>query len=209
MRKANDQKIKGLEIGKLREALVNKIPVSNEMLDKIISQIDRKSDGTVFWNEFLDSLTQEGKIRETIADAYIFGFGVKRLQYKDSFSLKASEFDKTAEHCIHQLVLIQNDTNPLIIGFFEDQKVKCFDAQTMRKISDIKFPSEYGVAKPREQKEKQRELKPNAYNQRSTIDNFSSITSNTSKLDLQANLKFQLKNLQDTQLESIAENQPK
>ena len=79
MRKANDQKMKGLEIGKLREALANKIPVSNEMLDKIISQIDRKSDGTVFWNEFLDSLTQEGKIRETIADAYIFGFGVKRL----------------------------------------------------------------------------------------------------------------------------------
>jgi hypothetical protein len=29
--------MKGLEIGKLREALANKIPVSNEMLDKIIS----------------------------------------------------------------------------------------------------------------------------------------------------------------------------
>lgn len=184
MRKANDQKMKGLEIGKLRQALANKIPVSNEMLDKIISQIDRKSDGTVFWNEFLDSLTQEGKIRETIADAYIFGFGVKRLQYKDSFSLKASELDKTAEHCIHQLVLVQNDTTPIIIGFFEDQKVKCFDAQTMRKISDVKFPSEYGVAKPKEKKDKLKELKPNANNQKSTIDNFSSITSNISKLDL-------------------------
>ena len=41
------------------------------------------------------------------------------------------------------------------------------------------------------------------------FDNFSSLTSNISKLDLQANIKFQLRNnLADNQLESIAENQP-
>ena len=54
----------------------------------------------------------------------------------------------------------------------------------MRKISDVKFPSEYGVAKPKEKKDKLKELKPNANNHKSTIENFSSITSNISKLDL-------------------------
>ena len=96
-----DNKVHGLQIEKLREALIAKIPVSIDMIDKIIGSIDRKSDGTVFWNEFLNSLTEEGKIRETVADAQIFGFGVKRLQYRESFSLKAGADDKTAEHCMH------------------------------------------------------------------------------------------------------------
>jgi hypothetical protein len=31
------------------------------------------------WAEFLNSLTEEGKIREIVADAQLYGFGVKRL----------------------------------------------------------------------------------------------------------------------------------
>ncbi|MFO0118333.1 MAG: hypothetical protein ACK521_12240 [bacterium] len=53
----------------LRDALIKKIAVPLELIDKIISRIDRRSDETVYWNEFLNSLTDQGKMREIVADS--------------------------------------------------------------------------------------------------------------------------------------------
>lgn len=77
-------------------------------MDKIISKIDRKSDETVFWNEFLNSLSDEGKVREIVADSQIYGFGIKRFQFKECHSLKAPGDEKVAEHYINQLLLVQD-----------------------------------------------------------------------------------------------------
>ena len=78
-RNTSEHKLQGLAISKLRDALIEKIPVPLELIDKIISRIDRRSDETVYWNEFLNSLSDEGMIREIVADSQIYGFGVKRL----------------------------------------------------------------------------------------------------------------------------------
>jgi len=41
---------------------------------------------------------------------------------------------------------------PLLFAFFEDCKAKIFEANTFTKIQDIKFISDYGVAKAKEKK---------------------------------------------------------
>jgi hypothetical protein len=55
------------------------LPIASKAVDEIISRIDRQYSERVMWAEFLNSLTEEGKIREIVADAQLYGFGVKRL----------------------------------------------------------------------------------------------------------------------------------
>lgn len=56
-RNISEHKLQGLPITKLRDALISKIKVPLELIDKIISRIDRRSDEIVYWNEFLNSLS--------------------------------------------------------------------------------------------------------------------------------------------------------
>lgn len=53
----------------LRKMMIAKLPVEAEVVDQIIGRIDRQYSKKVMWTEFLNSLTIEGKIRETVADA--------------------------------------------------------------------------------------------------------------------------------------------
>lgn len=139
----------------LRELLIEKLPtLPHELIDKIISKIDRRTNETVQWNEFLNSLSDEGGVREVVVDSQIYGFGVKRLEFKQAYALKTKAEDKMAEYYIHKLMIVKFDQTPLIIAFTEDQKAKVFDAQSFKKIQDIKFASDYGVAKvSKEEKE--------------------------------------------------------
>jgi Ca2+-binding EF-hand superfamily protein len=43
--------------------------VPQHLLDKIISKINHQNYSTVYWHEFLNSLTEEGINREIVADA--------------------------------------------------------------------------------------------------------------------------------------------
>ena len=52
----------------------------------------------------MNSLTEEGNVREIVADAQIYGFGVKRLEKKQTYSLKAD--DKIAEYYIHKMAVV-------------------------------------------------------------------------------------------------------
>ena len=73
--------------------------MDDERLDRIVSKIDHKCDDKLNWNEFLNFLMNEGMTREVVAEAQIYGFGVKRLNLKERYSLKQTE-DKVAEHYI-------------------------------------------------------------------------------------------------------------
>ena len=55
----------------------------HHLLDKLISKINHQNYSTIYWHEFLNSLTEEGINREIVADAQIFGFGVKQLEFVD------------------------------------------------------------------------------------------------------------------------------
>jgi hypothetical protein len=73
--------------------------------------------------------------------------------FKNAYSLKASADDKIAEYYVHKLVVVNFDKMPLIFAFFEDCKAKIFEANTFKKVQDIKFISDYGVAKHKEKVE--------------------------------------------------------
>lgn len=74
----------------------------------IILQLDHKSLTRVTWNEFLSFLQHEGFRRETVNDAQLFGFGVKRLVEINRFKLLRSndqqENEKVTEYYIEHLV---------------------------------------------------------------------------------------------------------
>ena len=116
----NKHKVQGLEIEELRKVLLQKLPIEAKAVDRIISRIDRQYSKKIMWAEFLNSLTEEGKIREIVADAQLYGFGVKRLQFKESNSLKTNDDDKMAEYYIHKMVVVKFEKTPLILAFFED-----------------------------------------------------------------------------------------
>ena len=54
----------------------------------MVGQLDRKNDNKVTWTEFLNFLTNEGVRRETVNDANLYGYGVKRLAYKGRHNLR-------------------------------------------------------------------------------------------------------------------------
>lgn len=64
--------------------------------------------------------------------------------------MKATADDKIAEYYVHKLIVVNFDQTPLIFAFFEDQKAKVFEANTFKKIQEIRFISDYGVAKSKE-----------------------------------------------------------
>lgn len=131
-RKIGEHKLIGLPIETLREAIKTKLGISNELIEKIISKINRRSDETICWNEFLLSLSEEGNVREVVADAQIYGFGVKRLHKKEAYSLRAE--DKIAEYYIHKMEVVYFEQKPLLLAFTEDQKVKVYDALTFKSM---------------------------------------------------------------------------
>jgi len=124
--------------------LSEKIKVHPELINKSIARIDRQNQESVYWSEFLISLTEEGKRREVVADAQLFGFGTKRFAFKDAYSLKAATDEKLAEYYIHKMVVVHFENTPYLIAFSEDQKVKVYEANTFKKVQDIKFSSNYG-----------------------------------------------------------------
>ena len=65
----NKNKIQGIKIEDLRNVLRERIKVPAELVDKSIARIDRQNDESVLWSEYLISMTEEGKCRETVADA--------------------------------------------------------------------------------------------------------------------------------------------
>jgi hypothetical protein len=53
----------------------------------LIEKLDRKADSRITWTEFLTYLQHEGMRRETVGDAQLYGFGIKRLVEKQRFKL--------------------------------------------------------------------------------------------------------------------------
>ena len=70
----------GITISQLMGELKARISLPERSYLRMIGQLDRKSQSKVTWNEFLNFLTNEGSRRETVNDAILYGYGVKRLK---------------------------------------------------------------------------------------------------------------------------------
>jgi Ca2+-binding EF-hand superfamily protein len=118
------QKNMGLTIEKLKQLLREKIKVTDEQMEVIISKFDHKSESKITWTEFLSFLSSEGQRREIVNDAQLYGFGVKRIEFKERIKLTGTKdkpvSDKAVEYYIEKLVLIQSDKFQLLLTIFEN-----------------------------------------------------------------------------------------
>lgn len=81
-------KSNGIPIIELIAELKNRIKTDERKFLRMIAQLDRKSDTKVTWTEFLNFLTNEGTRRETVNDAQLYGYGVKRLKQEGRHHLR-------------------------------------------------------------------------------------------------------------------------
>ena len=81
-------KNQGITIYQLMKELKARINLDEKAFQTMIGQLDRKNDFKVTWTEFLNFLTNEGVRRETVNDANLYGYGVKRLAYKGRHNLR-------------------------------------------------------------------------------------------------------------------------
>ena len=70
----------GIQVEELMRILSEKIKIDKPSMARLISSLDHRNSDKVSWNEFLNFLTNEGIRRETVNDAQLYGFGVKRLE---------------------------------------------------------------------------------------------------------------------------------
>ena len=59
----------------------------DDRLHSIINKLNHKAQNSITWTEFLQFLSNEGTRRETVNDAQLYGFGVKRLEERDRIKL--------------------------------------------------------------------------------------------------------------------------
>ena len=119
----------------------------------MVGRFDRKNDGKVTWNEFLNFLTIEGSRRETVNDALLYGYGVKRLKQKGRFHLRLVDQyrgpEKLAEYYIDGMVLIKLKSTKLMLNIFENKEAKLFDLRSMQAVQHLVFASDYSKPKPK------------------------------------------------------------
>ena len=82
----------------MKRILAEKINIDQSAMSRLILSLDHRNTDKVSWNEFLNFLTNEGIRRETVNDAQLYGFGVKRLEKKHVHRL--IEPDKAVEYYI-------------------------------------------------------------------------------------------------------------
>ena len=70
----------GIHVEELKRILADKIKIDQAAMSRLILSLDHRNTDKVSWNEFLNFLTNEGIRRETVNDAQLYGFGVKRLE---------------------------------------------------------------------------------------------------------------------------------
>ena len=147
--RGSSSKWDGIHIEDLKRILTEKIKISDEAMLKLITSLDHRNEDKVSWNEFLNFLTNEGVRRETVNDAQLYGFGVKRLERKLRHRL-AQDADKAVEYYIDSMVFIRWKNCKLLLNVFENKEAKLFDLKTFQPIQDLVFSSDYAV--PREKK---------------------------------------------------------
>lgn len=90
----------------------------------LIEKLDRKSESRITWTEFLTYLQHEGMRRETVGDAQLYGFGIKRLVEKERYKLlrtkEQQENSKVTEYFIDQLMYISMDKVKILFAVFEN-----------------------------------------------------------------------------------------
>lgn len=85
---AGGKKSIGLELTRLRWILKKKLPtITDEQLRLVMEKMNHKARDSINWKEFLLFLSSEGMRRETVNDAQLYGFGVKRLEEHERIKL--------------------------------------------------------------------------------------------------------------------------
>ena len=135
--------------------LKSRIKLDEKSFLTMVGRLDRKNDNKVTWDEFLDFLTSEGVRRETVNDANLYGYGVKRLSFSGRHNLRIVDAfngpEKLAEHYIDGMVLIKLKSARLVLNLFENKEAKLFDLRTKQPVQKLNFASDY--AKPKLKKQ--------------------------------------------------------
>ena len=144
----------GIPIVDLVTELKRRIKMDERKFHRMIAQLDRKSDTKVTWNEFLNFLTNEGVRRETVNDAQLYGYGVKRLKQEGRHPLRVFDQyrggpEKVAEYYIDGMVLIKIKNTKLLLNLFENKEAKLYDLRTLQPIQTLVFQSDYSIPKPK------------------------------------------------------------
>ena len=135
MPKNTENKNKGIPTFELINELKKRINVPDRAFLRMIGQLDRKNDKKITWNEFLNFLTNEGTRRETVNDAQLYGYGIKRLAKKGRHHLRVvDQFrgpEKLAEYYIDGMVLIKLKNIKLLLNLFENKEAKLYDLRSL------------------------------------------------------------------------------
>lgn len=133
--------------------LKQRINLDERQFLTMIGQLDRKNDNKVTWTEFLNFLTNEGVRRETVNDANLYGYGVKRLTHSARHHLRlVDQFngpEKLAEYYIDGMILIKLKNARLLLNLFENKEAKLFDLRTLQPVQHLIFSSDYAKPKPK------------------------------------------------------------
>ena len=102
----------------------------------------------------MNFLTNEGIRRETVNDAQLYGYGVKRLTKHGKYHLRTVDAfqggpEKLAEYYIDGMVLIKIKNIRLLLNLFENKEAKLYDLRTFQPIQTLIFQSNYSIPKPK------------------------------------------------------------
>lgn len=120
---------------------------------RMINKLDRKNFAKVTWTEFLNFTLNEGIRRETVNDAQLYGYGVKRLTKTGQHHLRTVDQykgpEKIAEYYIDGMVFIKLKNIRLLLNLFENKEAKLYDLRSLQPIQHLIFHSDYAIPKPK------------------------------------------------------------
>ena len=112
--------------------------MDDRQFQRMINKLDRKNSAKVTWTEFLNFTLNEGVRRETVNDAQLYGYGVKRLTKEGIHRLRTVDQykgpEKIAEYYIDCMVFIKIGSIKLLLNLFENKEAKLYDLRSMQPI---------------------------------------------------------------------------
>ena len=116
------------------------------LIELLIEKLDHRNSDKITWPEFLKFLEHEGKKREEVNDAQLYGIPVKRMKELQRINLKQSP--NQIEYYIDCCVYINFGSNfKFFLALFDNNAAKIFDVKDFKVIQELNFESKYAQPK--------------------------------------------------------------
>jgi len=122
---------------------INNNEEDKQLIDMLIQKLDHLHLDKITWPEFLKFMEFEGKKREEVNDAQLYGIPVKRMKEIQRINLK--ETPNQIEY-IDCCVYIKFGANfKFLLALFDNNAAKIFDTKDfkVKKEHELTFPSSY------------------------------------------------------------------